>query len=65
MGTSLWSSGSVSASQCRGHEFNPCSGKIPHAAEQLSQCATTTEPKQPLVLCNKRSHRNEKSPQLE
>ena len=26
-----------------GHGFNP-SGKIPHAAEQLSPCATTTEP---------------------
>ena len=24
--------------------FNPWSGKIPHAAEQLSPCATTTEP---------------------
>ena len=28
--------------QFRGHEFNPWSGKIPHAAEQLSPCATTT-----------------------
>ena len=55
--------------------------KIPHAVEQLSPCATTTEPElyslrattteacvpqlvkpahlEP-VLCNKRSHRNEK-----
>ena len=24
--------------------FKPWSGKIPHAAEQLSLCATTTEP---------------------
>ena len=24
--------------------FEPWSRKIPHAAEQLSQCATTTEP---------------------
>ena len=24
--------------------FKPWSGKIPHAAEQPSQCATTTEP---------------------
>ena len=24
--------------------FNPWSGKIPHATEQLSPCATTTEP---------------------
>ena len=48
-------------------------GKIPHAAEQLSPCATTTEPvlqslrattpeprRLEPVLCNKRSHRNEK-----
>ena len=30
--------------QCRGHRFEPCSGRIPHAAEQLSPCTTTTEP---------------------
>ena len=24
--------------------FDPWSGKVPHAAEQLSLCATTTEP---------------------
>ena len=28
----------------RGHRFEPWSGKIAHAAEQLSPCATTTEP---------------------
>ncbi|XP_057398264.1 EF-hand calcium-binding domain-containing protein 11-like isoform X39 [Balaenoptera acutorostrata] len=28
----------------RGHGFEPRSGKIPHAAEQLSPCATTAEP---------------------
>ena len=27
-----------------GHGFEPWSGKIPRAAEQLSPCATTTEP---------------------
>ena len=27
-----------------GHGFEPCSVKIPHATEQLSPCATTTEP---------------------
>ena len=32
------------ACQCRGHGFEPWSGKIPHATEQLSPCATTTEP---------------------
>ena len=25
-------------------QFDPSSGKVPHAAEQLSPCATTTEP---------------------
>ena len=30
--------------QCRGYRFNPWSGKIPHATEQRSLCATTTEP---------------------
>ena len=30
--------------QCRGHGFEPWSRKIPHATEQLSPCATTTEP---------------------
>ena len=29
---------------CRGRGFEPWSGKIPHATEQLSPCATTTEP---------------------
>ena len=26
-----------------GHRFNPWSGKIPHATEQLSLCVTTIE----------------------
>ena len=30
--------------QCRGHGFEPWSSNIPHAAEQLSPCATPTEP---------------------
>ena len=29
--------------QCRRRTFNPWSGKIPHAAKQLSPCATATE----------------------
>ena len=33
-----------SACQCRGHRFEPWSGRIPHAVERLSPCATTTEP---------------------
>ena len=28
----------------QGHRFEPWSGRIPHATEQLSLCATTTEP---------------------
>ena len=39
-----WRSGQESACQCRGHGFEPWSGKIPHATEQLSPCTTTTEP---------------------
>ena len=37
-------SGEESPNQCRGQGFNPWSRKIPHATEQLSPCATTTEP---------------------
>ena len=57
----------------QGHRFEPWSGKIPHASEQLSLCATTTEPvlqsprgttpeaqRLEPVLCNKRNHGNEK-----
>ena len=33
--------------QCRGHRFGPWSGKIPHAMEQLSLCATATEARAP------------------
>ena len=36
-------SGKESACQCRRPEFDPWPGKISHAAEQLSPCATTTE----------------------
>ena len=43
-GLPWWRSGQEFAYQCRGHGFNPWSGKIPHAAEQLSPCAMTTEP---------------------
>ena len=39
-----WCSGWESACQCREHGFEPWSGRIPHAAEQLGLCATTTEP---------------------
>ena len=39
-----WRSGWEYICQCRGHGFEPLSGKIPHAVAQLSLCATTTEP---------------------
>ena len=44
IGLPWWRSGWESACQCRGHGFEPWSGKIPHAAEQLDPRATTTEP---------------------
>ena len=34
-GLPWWRSGWESACQCRGHRFEPWSGKIPHATEQL------------------------------
>jgi len=39
-----WSSGKDSACEHRGHRFDPWSGKIPHAMEQPSVCATAPEP---------------------
>ena len=42
-------------------EFNPWSGRIPHAEEQLSSYTTATEPScLESLLCSKRSHCNEK-----
>lgn len=35
-----WYSGYKSAYRCRGLRFDPGSGKIPHAVEQLNPCAT-------------------------
>ena len=43
-GLPWWRSGWESVCQCRGHRFEPWSRKIPHAAERLTPCATTTEP---------------------
>ena len=71
-GLPWWRSGWESACQCRGHGFEPWSGKIPHAVEQLGPWATITEPAhlEP-VLRNKRGrdserpmHRNEEWPPL-
>ena len=60
-GLPWWRSGWESACQCRGHRFEPCSGKIPHAAEQLGPWATTTESAclEP-VLRNKRGCESER-----
>ena len=44
MGASLVAQWLRIACQGRGHGFEPWSGKIPHAVEQLTPCATTTEP---------------------
>ena len=48
-GLPWWSSGQESACQHRGHGLSPwCrKGWIPHATQQLSLCATTTEPLRP------------------
>ena len=43
-GLPWWHSGWESACQCRGRGFRPWSGRIPHAAEELGPCTTTTEP---------------------
>ena len=44
LGLPWWLSGKESTCQCGRHRFYPSSGKIPHAEEQLSPCATTVEP---------------------
>ena len=44
LGLPWWRSGWESACQCGGSGFEPWSGRIPHAAEQLSACAATAEP---------------------
>jgi len=43
VGLPWWHSGKKSACKYRGHRLDTCSGKISHAMEQLSPCATTTE----------------------
>ena len=71
-GLPWWCSGWESACQCRGHGFEPWSGKIPHATEQLGPWATITEPARlEPVLRNKRgpdsersAHRDEEWPPL-
>ena len=61
LGLPWWRSGWESACQCRAHGFEPWSGKIPHAAEQLGPRATITEPARlEPVLRNKRGRNNER-----
>ena len=63
-GLPWWLSGKESAYQCRRHGFNPWSGKIPHAAGQLSPCATATETTEASTLEQRsatRSRHNEKT----
>ena len=43
-GLPWWFSGKESTWQCRRHGFHSWSGKTPRTLEQLSLCATTTEP---------------------
>ena len=44
-----------------GHRLDPSTRKIPHAAEQLSPCATTTEaPTSRARAQQQEKHRNEK-----
>ena len=63
-GLPRWHSGWESACQCRGHRFEPWSGKIPRAAEQLGRCTTTTEPARlKPVLGNKRGRDSERPAQ--
>ena len=60
-GLPWWRSGWESACQCRGHGFEPWSGEIPHAAEQLGPWATIAEPARlESVLRNKRGRDNER-----
>ena len=44
LGLPWWLSGKEFTCQCRRHGFDPWSGKIPHAARQLSPGTTVTEP---------------------
>ena len=72
LGFPWWRSGWESACQCRGHGFEPWSGKITHAAERLGPWATIAEPARlERVLRNKRgrdserlAHRDEEWPPL-
>ena len=72
VGLPWWRSGWESACWCRGRGFEPWSGRIPRAVEQLGPWATTTEPARlEPVLRNERgrdserpAHRDEEWPPL-
>ena len=56
-----WLRDKESTCQCRRQEFDPWSGKIPHATEQLSLCTKLRKlVHSRAVLYNRRSHCNEK-----
>ena len=60
-GLPWWRSGWESACQCRGHGFEPWSGKIPRATERLGLWATIAEPARlEPVLRNKRGRDSER-----
>ena len=61
-GLRWWRSGWESACQCRGHGFEPWSGRIPHAAEQLGPWATTTEPARLEPMLRNKSGRDSERP---
>ena len=61
-GLPWWRSGWESACQCRGHGFEPWSGRIPHATEQLSPWATTTEPVRLEPVLHKKRVRDSERP---
>ena len=61
-GLPWWRSGWESAYQCRGHRFEPWSGKIPHAAEQLGPWATITEPARLEPVLRKKRGRDSERP---
>ena len=62
LGLPWWRSGWESACQCRGHGFEPWSGKIPHAVERLGPWATTTEPAHLEPVLRNRRGRNSERP---
>ena len=57
-----WLTGQESACRCKSCRLDPCSGKIPHAMEQLSPCATTTNPV-PRARVHKPTHSRASEPQ--